>query len=65
VRGSEGPQDRTYSPRLERGTAFLTLCAQGTSTTVADARGIQDPQGAIPLNADGGRRACGRMGCDH
>ncbi len=47
VRGRERPEHRTDPPRLHAGTAFLTLRAQGTASTMADARGIQHPKRAV------------------
>ena len=38
-------------PRLETLPPFLTLRTQRTGTTMANARGIQNPQGAITLGA--------------
>lgn len=43
------PQHRTHSARFARGAALLTLCPQRTGAAMADACGIQDPQGAIAL----------------
>ncbi len=48
-RGIDRPQHGAHPARFERGAAFLTLCPQGTGAAMADACGIQDPQGAISL----------------
>ncbi len=50
-RGGERPKHCTHSPRLDAGTAFLTLGTQGAAATMTDASSIQDPQGAITLGA--------------
>src|SRR5712691_11705751 len=50
-RGGEWPQHRTHPSRLDGFTAFLALCAQEARATMANARGIQDPQGAIAFGA--------------
>lgn len=45
----ERPQHRTHPARFARGAALLTLGPQRTGAAVADACGIQDPQGTITL----------------
>src|SRR5258708_58411 len=49
ARSVEWPQHRTHSSGFKRGAALLTLCPQRTGAAMADACGIQDPQGAIML----------------
>jgi len=47
VRKGKWLQDRTHPSRFERGPALLTLRPQRAGATMTDARGIQEPQGAI------------------
>src|SRR5260370_5204963 len=49
ARSVEWPQHRTHSSGFKRGAALLTLCPQRTGAAMADACGIQDPQGATTL----------------
>lgn len=49
VRRGQRPEHRTDPSGFERGAALLTLCPQRAGTTMADTRGIQEPQRAIAL----------------
>lgn len=53
ARSVQWPQHRTHSSGFECGAALLTLCPQRTGAAMADARGIQDPQGATTLGTSG------------
>src|SRR5262249_8359245 len=47
VRRGKWPQDRTDPSWLERGAALLAQCPQRAGATMANTRGIQEPQRAI------------------